>query len=61
MLRLGLPKLWVVLGWEVCEGRHKIGLGIGLESGWWLGGGITLHFGFWGLDLTRKKSNAIGV
>lgn len=34
MLRLGLPKLWVVLGWELCEGRHKIGLGIGLGLVW---------------------------
>lgn len=45
MLRLGLPKLWVVLGWELCEGRHKIGVGIGLGfcpgSDWRLGGGIT--------------------
>nr|DAN30727.1 MAG TPA: hypothetical protein [Caudoviricetes sp.] len=30
MLRLGLPKLWVALRWELCEGRHKIGSVIGL-------------------------------
>lgn len=38
MLRLGLPKLWAVLGWESCEGHHKIGLGMRLGFVWGLTG-----------------------
>ena len=30
MVRLGLPKLWVVLGWELCGLGHEIGLGMRL-------------------------------
>ena len=34
MLRLGLPKLLVVLRWELCDRGHEIGLGIGLGLVW---------------------------
>lgn len=51
MVRLGLPKLWVVLRWELCEGRHEIGLGIGLGFVWgpvggWEGESLDTS-GFW--------------
>lgn len=51
MLRLGLPKLWAVLGWELCDPGHEIGLGMRLGLVWglagdWEGGSLdTSDFG----------------
>lgn len=51
MLRLGLPKLWWVLGWELCDRGHEIGSGIGLGLVWgpvggWEGESLDTS-GFW--------------
>jgi len=30
MVRLGLPKLWMSVGWELCDPGHEIGSGMRL-------------------------------